>query len=319
MNKSLLSNATILVTGGTGFLGENFIHALPSAAKVISVSQKPKIYREFVTYSTPHKIQHMYGNLLDRSFMKRMVTNAQIIVHLAGHSGTQESLRQPLKNLEINCKGTLQLLEICKTYQPRAIILLIGSQLGKCNTYDSATQQQIFPTSIYGIHHATISMYGYYYAKVNNLNIRYLRLPIIYGPHSSPSTTKYNIANHFIDLALQNKTIQIFGKGNQKRDYLYIEDAVAAMIKTIHTQKSIGKIIDIGTGKGTSVLNFAQSVINTCKTGTIRHVLWPYAPNEHYFKINTNEASKLLDWTPKTKLNDGIKQTIKIQQKILSY
>jgi len=315
MKKTLPVKSSLLVLGGTGFIGNNLIASLmDKGIQITSVSRHAP-----ASFARPSSvIRHHTGNILNTSFLQHIVRGHDYIVHLAGHSGIRASAAHPMQDLAQNCKGALTLLEACKNNNPHASVVLVGSQLeyGSSGQLPHRESGVLNPDTIYGIHRATARLYARYYAKSYGLNIHYVRIPNVYGPHVRPAKRTYNIVNYFIDRALHNKNIDIYGPGGQRRDYLFINDAVSAILAALTLRTLPGEDFNFGTGKGISIQNLATRIITLAGKGSIRRVPWPGIPDQADHVMSYAKAQKILSWKPTVSLDEGLQKTINFQKNL---
>jgi|GEM_PF-4582279 len=315
MKNALPAKSSLLVLGGTGFLGSNLISSLrDKSIRITSVSRHaPESF-----FRSSSGIRHHTENILNVSFLKHVVKGHDYIVYLAGHSGVTASATHPIRDLEQNCKGSLTLLEACKNDNPRASIVLVGSQLeyGSSGQLPHTESGMLNPDTIYGIHRTTTRLYTRFYARSYGVNVHYVRIPNVYGPHIRPATKTYNIVNYFIDQALHNKDLYIYGSGRQRRDYLFVNDAVSAIIATLTLRTRPGEDFNFGTGKGISVQNLATRIITLTGQGSIHHVPWPGIPDTADHIMSYAKAQKILSWRPAISLDEGLRKTIRFQKRL---
>jgi UDP-glucose 4-epimerase len=140
-----------------------------------------------------------------------------------------------------------------------------------------------------------------------------LRISNPYGPFQAGEGRAYGIANSFIQAAVSGRPITLFGDGSQRRDYLYIDDLVEALLCAASAEEARGRIYNIGAVCGTSLLELAELALAEAGQGRIVRVPWP----EEYRAIETGDyltdislARNELGWTPKMDIREGIKRTV---------
>ena len=165
------------------------------------------------------------------------------------------------------------------------------------------------PLSLYGLHKLTSEKYMLMYYKDFGIPCSILRLTNPYGPRQQIKHSKYSLVGWFIRQAMENKTIKIYGKGQQLRDYIYVDDIIDAMILSAMSSKSVGEVINIGSGRSTKFCDMVQSVISCVKSGKMEFIPWP----QNYEKLETGDISidisklnKITSWRPKVTLEEGI-------------
>lgn len=308
----MFSKKKILIIGGNGFVGQNLIETFKSAgAKITVLDKNVGIHSKGV--------EHVIGDVRKFASVARAVKNKDIVIDLAALRPI-ESMANPILDLEITCKGALNILESCKKTNPKCKIIFLGSNLeyGKTVNLPATEDADMFsPDTFYGVHKSAVSNYVRIYFQLYSINSTFLRFSNIYGPEIQMSS-KMSIVNFFIKLAMKDEEIKIFDDGSQIGDYLYIDDAVKAIISAIESKYSGGQAFNIGFGRPVALIKMAQVVIRVIGKGKIIKVPWPdyykIPPRDYY--ANFNKAEKILGWQPSIDLLKGINFTV---EKLIKY
>ena len=292
----------ILVTGGSGFIGINLIKKLKELGAQIEnfdLLQGFDIQNEKQLESTAKK-------------------KFEIIYHLAGFSGSSQSNLSGSKCFKINTLATANLLEFLAKYSPLTKLIISSSRLeyGKPVYLPVNEDHPTNPTSFYGLSRLLATQMALNYHRSNKLDVVILRTSNVYGPHTASKFGGYNIINHFIDLAKEDKTLTIYGQGEQQRDYLYIDDLIEAFLLTL-TPRSSGQIYNLGYGTGIKFKDMAKLIIKIVGRGNLKFVKWP----KNYQEVETGsyitditKIKKELDFVPKVDFEEGILKTINDKQ-----
>lgn len=304
---------TILVTGGAGFIGRWVVkNLLEKKENVVVIDNlingKMENLKEFKGDKNLREIViediRNEGVLLQLFEKYRFKT----CIHLAAQINVQESLDNPAKAFEINVLGTYNVLESCRKYRTKIILI------GTCMVYDLANSDQaisekheIKPSSPYAgtkIAAEDLAM-SYYYSY--DLPVVILRPFNTYGPFQK-TNMEGGVVSIFVKNYLENKQIKIYGDGTQTRDFLYVEDCAEFIVEASKCNKCIGEVINAGTGKDISINNLAKPVVKN-NDGVIQHVEHHH-PQSEIMKLvcNNSKAKEILDWKPKTSLKEGIKK-----------
>lgn len=306
----------VLVTGGLGFIGINLCARLVELGAVVtvldnSVPLSPGAGLEEIL----RRLRLVVADIRDVEKVELAVRDQDIIFNLAGKSGAADSNKTPLNDLDINCRGHLTILEACRSFNPGVAIIFPSSRLvyGKPCYLPVDEKHPLAPESIYATHKLAVENYHIIYGRLHGLKTTVLRISNPYGPFQSGEGRAYGIANRFIQLAVAGRQITLFGDGGQRRDYLYIDDLVAAMLAAPATEKSAGKIYNIGDGAGCSLAELARMAVEEAGNGTIVTVPWP----SDYQAIETGDylsdislANHELGWSPKVNISEGIARTV---------
>jgi len=237
-----------LVTGGAGFIGSHLADSLLekghkviiiddlSSGKIENVNKKSVFYNKSILDS----------DLLDL-FKKE---NIEVIFHLAAQKNVRKSIEDPLFDAKANIIGTLNILEAARKSNVKKIIFSStgGAIYGDTSFIPTKESASTNPESPYGVAKLTIEKYLYYYYKTYGLNYTILRYSNVYGPRQDAKGEAGVIAI-FIENLIAGKELNVFGDGEQTRDYIYVKDVVKANILAIKEEGTY----NVGTSKETSL------------------------------------------------------------------
>lgn len=319
-----LLGSQVLITGGAGFIGSNLTERLVNlGAKVTIIDMMLPPYggNKFNLQNIKKKIVFIKKDIREEIIMRKLVKGKDFIFHLAGQTGRIISMENPVLDSSINCLGTLSLLEALKKENRKAKLIFAGSRgvIGKPMYLPVDENHPTNPLDIYGVNKLTAENYCFVYGREYRFPVCSLRFNNVYGPKCQIKSNHYGTINLFIAYALQKKTLPVYGNGCQTRDYLYIDDAVDALIRATET-KADGHFFFVCSGKGYSLLKIVQLIKKEIKT--TKYKLTPYPkelktidfPN---FVSSFDKIKKVLSWEPKVSLDHGIKTTIEYYQRNL--
>jgi len=318
--KNFYDGKRVLVTGGLGFIGVNLCARLLDLGAEVTVLDNfvpPQITPAFDAVRS--RLRMAVADIRDEDKVERVVRNQEVIFNLAGKSGAADSNKTPLNDLDINCRGHLTILEACRSFNPGVTIVFPSSRLvyGKPLYLPVDEKHPLAPESIYAAHKLAVENYHLIYGRLYGLKATVLRISNPYGPFQAGEGRAYGIANSFIQAAVSGREITLFGDGSQRRDYLYIDDLVDALLRAACVQESRNRIYNIGEGQGTSLRELAELAVAAAGQGTIVQVPWP----EEYRAIETGDylsdvtlAGRELSWTPGTDISEGIARTVSSYQ-----
>jgi len=310
-------NKNVLITGGLGFIGSNLARKLLSLGANISIIDNlHPLYggNLFNIQGIKEKLNVVVDDIRNTAVITPLIENADIIFHLAAQVSYIDSLNMPFEDLDLNVHATLNILETCRKFNLEAKIIFSSSRMvyGKVETPLVAEQNETNPLSLYGIHKLTSEKYLLMYFKDFGIPTSILRLTNPYGPRQQIKHSKYSLIGWFIRQAMEDKTIKIYGGGQQLRDYIFIDDIVNAMILAGSNLEAVGQVVNIGSGTSIRFCDMVSKVVECVKKGRIEFIPWP----ENYEKVETGNVSvdiskliRITSWSPRISLDEGIKLT----------
>ncbi|MDP2388757.1 MAG: NAD-dependent epimerase/dehydratase family protein, partial [Acidobacteriota bacterium] len=267
-----------LVIGGLGFIGVNLAGRLLTAGDEVTLVTPNRARHEARAAAFADRgAQIVEGDLRDRDAMARVVAGQHLVFNLAGESGAVRSMEDPWTDLDVNCMGNLSLLEALRTVNRDARLVFVGSRLqyGKQVQQPVGEDQEPEPLCLHAIHKLTVERYLRLYGTLYGVNYTIARVTNPYGPGQPESRTAYGIVNRLIHLALAGRPLTVYGDGAQRRDYIYVDDLVTALVMLAESSVSTGRAYNVGSGTGTRLIDMARTVIEIAGGGRVEHVDWP--------------------------------------------
>lgn len=300
----------ILVTGGAGFIGRWVVNRLIQNSKELVVIDNlsngiEENLKEFRNHSKLKEF--IIQDVRNKNFIEDLFSRHKfnICFHLAAQINVQESLDYPERSVENNVIGTYNILEAARKFNTKVILV------GTCMVYDLVNaniaiseEHNTKPTSPYaGSKLAAEELaISYYYGY--NLPVVILRVFNTYGPFQK-ANMEGGVVSIFVKRKIKNEKLLIFGDGTQTRDFLYVEDCADFIVKAAECEKCLGEIINAGTGRDISIIGLAKLIVgDEDRIKYIKH----HHPQSEIMKLicNNSKAKKLLNWEPKTSLEEGI-------------
>jgi len=295
----------ILVTGGAGFIGSHLVDRLSSENKVVvldnlfsgSLSNLEK---------SKDRITFVEGDVRDKKLVSDIVTEVEYVFHLAAQVGNIRSLKDPHFDMEVNIGGMLNLLEACRnTNIKRLVYSSSAAILGEAKYLPIDEEHPLNPESPYAVSKMAAEKYSFAFHKVYGIPTAAVRYFNVYGPRQD--TSEYaNAISIFMAKTREGKPITIFGDGKQTRDFVFVEDVVKANILVATHPSAVGEIFNIATGDANSI----EQLVNIIRQVSGKESPIVYADARagevKHSRANIEKARKLLGYSPKTTLKDGL-------------
>lgn len=324
---SNLADKNILILGGLGFLGSNL------ALRLIGLGSHVTIYDPllpgyggniFNIHPYQKDVRIIKKDIRDHKSLAKAIENQNIIFNFAAQVSYIDSLNDPFMDLDINVKGQLLLLEICRKINPQARLFFSSSRLvyGKNKRSEVKEDAPTKPLNLYGIHKLTSEQYMELYSREFNISSTVFRITNPYGPRQQMIHSKYSIVGWFIRQAMEDKVIKIFGDGLQERDYIFSIDIINAFIAVAEKSLKGYHCFNVGNGIGVKFKTMVETILKIINKGRLEFVKWPknYKSIETgSFIANTSLLNKYTNWKSSTNLIEGIKKTYLYYKKYQNY
>lgn len=315
-------NKTCLITGGAGFIGSHLCEKLIfSGYKVICVDNLLSGRIENIASFKNSPGFQFFNEDVNMQFSKQLdnlFASVDFIFHLASPASPNQKSQisyyaHPIETLLVNSLGTYKLLEYCLKTKAKFLFAstseiygdpLIHPQnesyfgnvnpIGVRSCYDEAKR---FGEAITFAYHCK-----------HQVNVRITRIFNTYGPRMHKDDGRAIV--EFINRALKGEPMPIFGDGRQTRSFCYISDLVDGLFKSMFESKTNGEVINLGNPKEITIFEIAQ-IIKELTSSSSQFISQPLPSDDPKRRCpDISKAKKLLDWTPKVNLKEGLKKTI---------
>ena len=326
INSRRMDGVRVLITGGLGFIGSNLAHRL------VNLGAEVKIYDALLEgyganwaniKGIEDKVEVIIGNVREYEKLKEVIRTVDMVFHCAAQVSRVVSMSNPWLDVDINCIGTINVLEAVKNSNKNIKIIYTSSRaatgLAKCLPVDEETPPN--PVDVYGVNKLATEMYCKVYHRAYGLKTTMLRLTNCYGPRAQMKTPNYGVINWFIRMALENKVLTVYSPGTMLRDYIYVDDVIDALILAAQNDEAINETFYVTSGNPIRLVDLANLIVRIANSGEVKIV-----PSQEEwaaieigdFYATYDKIKKKLGWKPKTDIETGLRKTIQFYKERLS-
>lgn len=300
-----------LVTGGAGFVGSHVIEALIEKGEKVRVLDNFSTGKEENLLPFGEKVKIFKGDVRDASLCEYAMEGAEYVVHLAALHEVPRSVERPLETHEINVTGILNLLIAAKRTGVRRFVYASSSAVYGDSPVLPRVEESVSPVSS---PYAASKMAGEHYCRLfsslyglETVSLRYFNL---YGPRQDSSSQYAGVIPKFVSALLADTAPTIYGDGEQSRDFLYVKDCVGATITACHASGISGEVMNIGTGRQTTVNELCRLIQEILGRRIPPRFDAPQPGDIRYDYADVSKATRLLSYQPSWDIHHGLEKTV---------
>lgn len=303
---------SVLVTGAAGFIASHLIEALIERGEdVAGIDNFNDYYDPRLKRANADRLQKLADFPLYEADIRdaeacRKIFDAhrpRTVVHLAARAGVRNSIQQPILYEDVNCRGTLNLLELAKDFEVRRFIFGSSSSVygGSADVPFREDAPTPFPISPYAATKRAGELYCYTYHHLYKLSIACLRFFTVYGPWGRPDMAVYKFAR-LID---QGKPIPVFGDGKSSRDYTYCKDIVQGITGAMDAEYDF-EIFNLGESKVVQLDTMISLIEKELGKKAMREYYPPQPGDVPITYADISKARRMLGYSPSFPFEKGV-------------
>jgi len=307
----------ILVTGGAGVIGSHLCEKLlENDYKVICLDNfnnyyDPRIKEDNIAESLKNKnFALVKGDILDKESLENIFSKDNIhkIVHLAAIAGVRPSLMKPQKYIDVDIKGTVNLLEMAKEYRIKQFIFGSSSSIYGINSKIPFSEEGMADLQIspYATAKRCAELYCATYHYLYGIPVTILRIFTVYGPRQRPDMAIHK----FSRLISQGKSISMFGDGKSERDYTYIDDIVNGILKSMHKICKF-EIFNLGNSKTIKLRELIKLIADRFEVKPKIQQFPVQLGDVPITYADISKTKRMLGYKPSTPIEEGIEKFVK--------
>ncbi len=308
-----MGSGRILVTGGAGFIGSNFVRHLMEREPEVSVVVLDKL-----TYAgnldnleglDPDRLTFVKGDICDPEIVGRSMAGARAVVNFAAETHVDRSIQNPGSFVLTDVYGSYVLLEAARRIGVDRFIQISTDEVYGEVLEDPATEEApLLPRNPYSASKAGADRLAYSYFTTYRLPVVITRCSNNYGPYQHVE----KLWPLFVTNALEGKPLPVYGSGNNLRDWIHVEDHCRALVELLTADGAVGEVWNIGGGEEHSSLEVARLILRTLgrPESLIRHVD-DRPGHDRRYALAATKIQQQLGFAPRIRFEEGAERTIR--------
>jgi UDP-glucuronate 4-epimerase len=310
----------ILVTGGAGFIGSHLTRRLLARGDRVTVLDDfndyydPARKRENVasllaTDGFRERYQVAEGDIRDETLVDRLYAEGRFdaVIHLAARAGVRPSLAEPILYEDVNCIGTLRLLEAARRHGPKLFLFGSSSSVYGINEKIPFAEDDLVnqPISPYATTKRAGELLCYNYHHLYGFRTACLRFFTVYGPAQRPEMAIHK----FTDLIARGAAVPMYGDGGSRRDYTYVDDIVDGLLATLALAPGF-EILNLGGADTTALADLVQWIGEELAVEPRIEYLPTQPGDVPITYADVSKAARLLGYSPKVPIREGLRRFV---------
>lgn len=305
-----MSSKTVLITGGAGFIGSHLAsYWAREGAKVIVLDSLRSGHRRNLE-GISGDLEFIQGSVEDAALLGSLCRGVDLIHHLAAVVSVPESVEKPLLTEVINTQGTINVLDAARHSGVKRVVFSSTSAVyGPDERPRHSELHAPRPVSPYAVTKLAGEYWMRYYREHFGLETVCLRYFNVYGPRQDPRSAYAAAIAIFSDRARENQPITIFGDGLQTRDFVFVEDVVAANVLAATAARVPPMVMNVATSASITIARLAELIIELSGSSS-KVVLAPPRPGDIMHSCGESEVLRSQGWSPNVRLEQGLQRTL---------
>jgi UDP-N-acetylglucosamine/UDP-N-acetyl-alpha-D-glucosaminouronate 4-epimerase len=296
-----------LVTGGAGFIGSNLARALVLRGDEVRVLDNFSTGNRRNLAELGGEIEVVEGELRSYERVHAATRGIEVVFHQGALPSVPRSVQDPLTTAAVNVEGTLNVLLAARDEGVRRVVFASSSSVyGNSGELPRVETADADPISPYGVSKLAAERYCVSFSRVYALETVALRYFNVFGPNQDPTSQYSAVIPRFVTAIARGHRIPIYGDGNQRRDFTYVDNVVDANLVAAEAEGANGLVLNVGTGRSTSVNELADVIGQLLDRPVGRDEHPPRAGEVRDSWADIARAGEVLGWKPRVSLEAGL-------------
>jgi UDP-glucose 4-epimerase len=299
-----------LVTGGGGFIGSTLVRALLERGDEVRVLDNFSSGNRRNLADLAGDIEIVEGELRSYERVHAAVRGVEVAFHQGALPSVPRSVQDPLTTSAVNVEGTLNVLLAARDEGIRRVVFASSSSVyGSSGELPRVESSNPDPISPYGVSKLAAERYCVSFSRVYPLETVALRYFNVFGPRQDPTSQYAAVVPRFISAISAGRAIPVYGDGDQRRDFTYVDNIVQANLLAAEADGVKGRVLNVATGRSTTVNELAET-IGALLDQPVERVTHPPRPGDVRDSwADITRARELLGWEPGIDLEEGLRRT----------
>jgi UDP-glucose 4-epimerase len=300
----------VLITGGGGFIGSNLVRALVERGEDVRVLDNFSTGNRGNLAELANDVEVVEGELRSYERVHAATRGVEVVFHQGALPSVPRSVQDPLTTSAVNVEGTLNVLLAARDEGVRRVVCASSSSVygnsGELPRLETANPDPISP---YGVSKLGAERYCVSFSRVYPLETVALRYFNVFGPNQDPTSQYAAVVPRFITAIADGRPVEIYGDGEQRRDFTYVENVVEANVVAADTDGVSGMVLNVATGRPTTVNELAETIGSLLGRSVERDEQPERTGDVRDSWADVTRARELLGWEPRIGLEEGLRLT----------
>jgi len=301
----------LLVTGGMGFIGSNFVRYMLREHEDLEIVNLDKLTyagnpQNLVDVRERHRFVH--GDVCDKSIVDALMKEADAVVHFAAETHVDRSIAYAGDFVQTDVFGTFVMLEAARKYKIKKFVHISTDEVyGEALDHPCLETDNLLPKSPYAASKAGADRLAWSYFATYGLPVTITRCSNNYGPFQYPE----KLIPLFVTNALEGTPLPVYGTGKNTRDWIYVDDHCSAIDAILESQGTDGEVFNVSTGEEYSVLQISDVILRTLqKPKELLQFVEDRPGHVQRHAVDSSRLRKRLSWKPRCSFDEAMRRTI---------